>query len=403
MAPTSVTGAVTLGTGAMMPATWVTGANSVDTINPIVQEMRNIGSRVSITSLSVDDAKRIDQLATENPALVQDAFERVSLLEHKAKACMDILISHGADINAAAFSKKTTSCVLKMLFTEYDVDINAPDAQGKTILHHYIEKDHVHIVCTLMALGADINIQDSEGRNVLQLAQTLNMTNIAKRIQKADYINKQFSPKEAKIIKAIVFVPAWNNDDEFKQHLDRAADIAHKISSYDQTTKDFIIKNNQLIDLSLEADFKKWSAEKMMPHNVLVNLAYHHGDKITGIADLWGAPKVSVVSFLDHIPVDQTNEVGGYSTTEHSARVLSKAPSDSFGGISAWKKITSYLSPHDIELKGATATGSSASSTNDTTAFGAIFSDGEVQLTGVNILHPGDGMTYGPADADQVE
>jgi hypothetical protein len=154
--------------------------------------------------------------------------------------------------------------------------------------------------------------------------------------------------------------------------------IEEKIESYDQETKNFIIKYRHLIrdplPAFLSSDFEQWEVSginrvyhgvgdghnkhklkigahtesgrwegELYSRELLVNLAYYYGDKISGIARLDGQDEKSVLKFLSRIIRDEiTGDLHQYSVGEYAARVVCK---DAGSGIcpDIWEKIVSNL------------------------------------------------------------
>ena len=92
------------------------------------------------------------------------------------------LLARGADVNRltlevgiANHQVRIVHLLLKAL-KPTDIDINQPNSDGETLLHHAVECAHIGhdgIIMLLLSAGADPSIRDNNGRTPLDLADFL--------------------------------------------------------------------------------------------------------------------------------------------------------------------------------------------------------------------------------------
>ncbi len=110
----------------------------------------------------------------------------------------NLLISHGADVNAkqqddytpimeAAESDNTD--FIKCLHKN-NASLNEYEAKGNTALHLAILKGRYNAAKTLIELGADVSIKNSQGKTALDLAKDKNATELIPLLYKKNIVQK---------------------------------------------------------------------------------------------------------------------------------------------------------------------------------------------------------------------
>jgi ankyrin repeat protein len=106
------------------------------------------------------------------------------------KEMVQLLISHGADVNAQ--NKFGTTALLDAAFhgredivkilLDAGADVNQHDTDGETALLISLAKSRVRIAKLLIDAGANVNVQDAKGRTSLMLAAQNGLVDIIKRL-----------------------------------------------------------------------------------------------------------------------------------------------------------------------------------------------------------------------------
>jgi len=125
------------------------------------------------------------------------------------------------------------------VFIRYKFDINVKDDEGNIALK--MSMGHYNILKLLIDAGADINIQDNNGRTVLMTASIYNIIGCAKLLTDngADINIKDYTSRTA-----IMWATSNNHTDIVKLLIDANADIA-KLIYYNDTTN--VLKRIKMI------------------------------------------------------------------------------------------------------------------------------------------------------------
>ena len=128
-----------------------------------------------------------------------------SVLHHAAafgwKQCIELLLSHGAEINAENMWKvtpitiamlKNHQGIVKELLKREDVDVNGKDDQGRTLLIMAMsdlrDSRALDFIKFLVEKGADVSIADVNKNTVLHsMAHYRKLTNFYTRGEKTEY------------------------------------------------------------------------------------------------------------------------------------------------------------------------------------------------------------------------
>ncbi|WP_257264172.1 ankyrin repeat domain-containing protein [Endozoicomonas sp. ONNA2] len=180
-------------------------------ITPLIRLMVNAGLKID-TPCDDDKGKMLVHAVRENNcelveflldkgAKVDDEIDKEGTALHLAvrlgqPEIIDMLIQHGANINARSFHMGMKALHLAARLDQPDsiiamlmkrgADINARDNNAETVLHHTAHLDRPAIIDQLMNHGADINARNNEGRTVLHLVAESGQREILDKLLELD-------------------------------------------------------------------------------------------------------------------------------------------------------------------------------------------------------------------------
>jgi hypothetical protein len=299
--------------------------------------------------------------------------------------CMKLLLKYGANINASNENGNTplmcaawrgNAICMKLLLSNKYVDINIANIQGYTAIILAACRGNEPCMKFLLTHGAETQIEadifnklSPGAQNLLAIVKTIKdkITELLDIACVEQDINSDSRPIIERVVSSIVFSSKLDlkklslelSQNSLNSALERAATIYHHIVDYDESTKDFILKNAYLIDSSLGEDFKNWKVKEIGVKKISVNLAYLHGDKIENIASLVSASADRLQKFINFIPQDSSQNVVYHSVGEFALVVLSRNAMEALstkiiegregkGGEDITKLIASYLEVNDI-------------------------------------------------------
>jgi hypothetical protein len=374
--------------------------------NPIYRELNYRQATKEILA-------RVEAAAIANPDMVQAAFRSVQNFGDRVvrKKYSELLIKHGASTQEEFIFavEHNHSNALRNLLLDYDIDIAARDESGDTPLIKSVKSSFILIVRELVAAGADVDVRDAGGKDIFSLVQGRNGLAIIDVLEKARVINADelLSEKEKKALKYVTIAYYFTNyggenyrdDAKYAANREKAIELLEKLSSCDKYTQDFLMSNSFVINNALSSNFRTWNFTQMQVTKILVNLAYHYGDKISGIAHLWSQDPAKILSVMNSL-FDGAGNLVCHSMGEYAARVVAKTPEmkvegedgELVIGQNLWKNITSFLAPSDIVL--------SAGVTPADSGHAAVTLVGDADGDARPYIPDGDGMMYGPASLE---
>jgi ankyrin repeat protein len=335
-------------------------------------------------------------------------LHKASLKGHAA--CVKLLLEYGAKSDTPDKGERTTlycasffgneKCV--QLLLEYGAKSDTPDKDGKTPLHIASRNGYAACVKLLLEYGAEIQT-DTVAFRALSAETQAYLTELKtvkdgiKHALELQGFDSDMIILAEKIANHIVFAPSstrgnWRSADFINDSVNQAVaiyqNIIQHITHYDEATQSFILKNTHLLDHSLEDDISKFKEKYKdaitSKKKALVNLAYICGDKVAGIMSLEKHSAEQVQKFIESIPVN-VDEKGVITISQYSVGEFALGQ-ELVGKIAVklkmpiTKHIASFLELGDVSPSAPK----------------------EITLVGATTAHQGDGMTYGPADAEDA-
>jgi ankyrin repeat protein len=312
---------------------------------------------------------------------------------------VEFLLNKNVNVNAKTLNGTTPLIVATLIvgntglkamhaLLAHGADVNISASNGWNPLKIAIDREYIDGIKLLLAHGADY--RDSEAseavRPIIEKAASIDsdeaFSHEARNIVKAIVFSYDWDndaeydlcfdeakikvgafldlPQEIRnIVKAIVFSYDWGDDAEYDLCFDEAKSTAEaflaKIQHLNKTTKTFISEHYLLIDEFLQQNksFKEWDLDKINPMKALVNFAFLHGDKVSGIYELYDKPIELIKAFLSSVPLDHKGDVLEYSFGEcFTSKDIAKDPASQLfkktDATHLWNKITSFLGKDNI-------------------------------------------------------
>lgn len=136
------------------------------------------------TACALDDSNRLQELATENEAVLSETDEfNMRPLHWAARAeaisCLNILLEGGVQIDALNNNKRTPLHLAVdlgrvksvQMLAEAGADLNVGDTKGRTPLHRATYEGQAEVAELLLALGADPTLENKKGKTAFEIAR----------------------------------------------------------------------------------------------------------------------------------------------------------------------------------------------------------------------------------------